>query len=197
MKLTKYKATFCFRTIEVQGIRDAFATVKTAKSCRTDNIFSYLLKLVLPFIENFLAILFNKSIEIHCFPAISKASRVTLIFKDGDDITDNSNYQPMSALPVISRLFEKLQLRIKLSTHFVFSGGNIELISTQAPIAILNAEENVKDELTGMFSSSNHRCKGGGGPLAVKGSSLHAGKVSFNVNSSVATSLVRDCLKLV
>ena len=36
-----------------------------------------------------------------------KLARVTPIFKDGDK-TDKSNHRPISVLPVISRLFEKL-----------------------------------------------------------------------------------------
>ena len=67
-EINKPKATFHFRAIEGQEIRDAFATVKTAKSFGTDNISSYFLKLALPFIENSLAFLFNTSIETSCFP---------------------------------------------------------------------------------------------------------------------------------
>ena len=67
-EINKHKATFHFRTISVQEIRDAFATVKTAKSFGTDNISSYFLKLALPFIENSLAFLFNTSIETSRFP---------------------------------------------------------------------------------------------------------------------------------
>ena len=62
------KARFHLRTIEVQEIRDAFATVKIAKSFGTDNISSYFLKLALPFIENSLAFWFNTSIETSQFP---------------------------------------------------------------------------------------------------------------------------------
>ena len=51
-EINKHKAIFRFRNIEVQEIRDAFATVKTAKSFRTDNISSYFLKPTLPFLEN-------------------------------------------------------------------------------------------------------------------------------------------------
>ena len=65
------------------------------------------MKLALPFIENSLAILFNTSIETSQFPDSWKVARVTPIFKDGDK-TENSTYRPMSILPVISRLFEKL-----------------------------------------------------------------------------------------
>ena len=74
----KHKTTFRFKTIEVREIRDAFGTVKTAKSFGTANISSYVLKLALPFIENSLAFLFNTSIETSRFPetpfTLSRAS---------------------------------------------------------------------------------------------------------------------------
>ena len=103
----KNKAKFHFKTIEVKDIRGAFAKVKTAKSFGTDNISSYFLKLALPIIENSLAFLFNTSIETSRFPDSWKVARITPIFKDGEK-TDKSNYRPISVLPVISRLFEKL-----------------------------------------------------------------------------------------
>ena len=46
-------------------------------------------------------------IEIGQFPDSWKVARVTPIFKEGDK-TEKSNYRPISVLPVISRLFEKL-----------------------------------------------------------------------------------------
>ena len=101
------KAKFNFKTIKVKEIRAAFAKIKTAKSFGTDNISSYFLKLALPIIENSLAFLFNTSIETSQFPDSWKVARVTPIFKDGDK-TEKSNYRPISVLPVISRLFEKL-----------------------------------------------------------------------------------------
>ena len=71
------KAKFNFRTIEVKEVRAAFAKIKTAKSFGIDNIFSYFLKLALPFIENSLAFLFNTSIETSQFPDSWKVARVT------------------------------------------------------------------------------------------------------------------------
>ena len=91
----------------MREIRDAFATLKAAKSFGTDDISGFFLKLSLPFIENSLAFLFNISIETGRFPDSWKVARVTPIFKDGDK-TEKSNYQPISVLPVISRLFERL-----------------------------------------------------------------------------------------
>ena len=102
-EVNKRGARFSFRTFEVQEIRDAFATVKTAKSFGTVNISSYFLKLVLPSIENSLAFLFNTSIETSRFPDSWKVARVTPIFKEGDK-AEKSNYRPISVL----RLFEKL-----------------------------------------------------------------------------------------
>ena len=61
----------------------------------------------MPFIEKSLADLFNTSIETSQFPDLWKLARVTPIFKEGDK-TEMSNYRPISVLPVITRLFEKL-----------------------------------------------------------------------------------------
>ena len=49
----------------------------------------------------------NTSIETGQFPDSWKVARVTPILKDGEK-TNKSNYRPISVLPAISRLFEKL-----------------------------------------------------------------------------------------
>ena len=129
------RVKFHFKTIEVQEIRDAFAKIKTSKSFGTDNISSYFLRLALPFVENFIAGLFNTSIETGQFPDLWKVARVTPIFKDGDR-TDKGNYRPISVLPIISRPFEKLvanQLYQHLNDHRLFSNsqsGFLRLFST-------------------------------------------------------------------
>ena len=86
---------------------DAIGKIKTAKSFGHDNISSYFLKLALPFISRSLTHLFNISIETSMFPDSWKIARVTPIFKEGERCK-KSNYRPISVLPVISRLFEKL-----------------------------------------------------------------------------------------
>ena len=125
LEMNKTKAKFHFRTTEVQEIRDAFAKVKTAKSFGIGNISSYFLKLALTFIENSLAFMFNTSIETSMFPDSWKIARVTLIYKNGDR-ADKSNYRPISVLPVISRLFEKLvtiQVYKHMEDNGLFSSG--------------------------------------------------------------------------
>ena len=61
----------------------------------------------LPWLENYMAMLFNTSIETSIFPNLWKIARVTLIYKEGDK-SEKSNYRPTSVLPVISKLFERL-----------------------------------------------------------------------------------------
>ena len=51
--------------------------------------------------------IYNLSIETGVFPDSWKEARVAPIFKSGK-ADDRSNYRPISVLPVVSRLFEKL-----------------------------------------------------------------------------------------
>ena len=96
-----------FTKINEQNIRDAIGKIKTSKGFGNDNISSYFLKLALPYIVNSLAYMFNKSLEDREFPSLWKIARVIPIFKDGDK-SAKENYRPISVLPVVSRLFEKL-----------------------------------------------------------------------------------------
>ena len=60
------------------------------------------------------SILYNLSLEICVFPDPLKVARVTPSHKSGD--SDNmDNYRPISSLPVLSKLFERLTLNRMLS----------------------------------------------------------------------------------
>ena len=98
---------FRFKTINLRNIRDAIGRIKTSKGFSTANISSYFLKLPIPYIENSLACFFNTSLERSKFPDDWKTARVTPIVEEGDK-SDKWNYRPISVLPVISRLCEKL-----------------------------------------------------------------------------------------
>ena len=51
--------------------------------------------------------LLNMSMSLGIFPEDWKIARIAPIYKDGSE-DENSNYRPISVLPVISRCFEKL-----------------------------------------------------------------------------------------
>ena len=67
----------------------------------------FFLKIGISVLAPSLVQLFNLSLSLGRFPDSWKMARVAPILKDGAT-DDKSNYRPISVLPVISRLFEKL-----------------------------------------------------------------------------------------
>ena len=108
-----------FTKISEQYIRDAIDKTKTSKGFGNHNISSYFLKLALTYIIKSLACMFNKFFETREFPGLWKTVKVIPIFKEGDT-NAKEDYKPISVLPVVSRLFEKLvfnQLYQHLNTN--------------------------------------------------------------------------------
>ena len=81
--------------------------MKTSHGSGHDGIASFYLKIALPVVGGSLCDLFNKSLFAGKFPEDWKIARIAPIFKSGAK-DDRSNYRPISVLPFISRLFEKL-----------------------------------------------------------------------------------------
>ena len=101
------KTKFEFHVIDTFQLCKVFGKFKTSKGCGTDGIASYFLKIALPVISESLCDIFNLSIATGCFPDSWKIARVAPIFKSGQT-NDRSNYRPISVLPVLARVFEKL-----------------------------------------------------------------------------------------
>ena len=53
--------------------------------------------------------IFNNAIQTSLFDDGLKCANITSIYKS-DDATDKKNFRPISVLPVVSRLFEKIML---------------------------------------------------------------------------------------
>ena len=81
--------------------------MKTSHGSGHDGIASFYLKIALPVVGGSLCDLFNESLFAGKFPEDWKIARIAPIFKSGAK-DDRSNYRPISVLPFISRLFEKL-----------------------------------------------------------------------------------------
>lgn len=69
----------------------------------------------------FLASWFNGIIRTAYFPKIWKVSQITMIHKSGKPINCVSSYRPISLLPILSKLFEKLLLK-RLNPHVAENG---------------------------------------------------------------------------
>ena len=71
------------------------------------NLNNYCLRLLAPSISPFLCEVFNSSLIFGLFPDCLKIAKVIPIFKEGDK-SDPSNYRPISLLPVVGKIFEKI-----------------------------------------------------------------------------------------
>ena len=98
---------FKFREIQGQELRDAVGKLKYSKSFGDDKFSSFILKLALPYVAKSLLKICNTTLKTSKFPDSWKTARVAPTFKDGDK-SIQSNYRPITMLPVVSRLFEKL-----------------------------------------------------------------------------------------
>ena len=67
-----------------------------------------MIKAALPFIKDSICGIFNKSMELGKFPKMLKKAIITPIFKDKGNKNDIRNYRPISILPTISKIFEKI-----------------------------------------------------------------------------------------
>ena len=101
------KTRFQFHDIDTRQLEKVFSKFKTSKGCGTDGIASCFIKIALPVVSESLCDIFNLSIATGCFPDSWKIARVAPIFKNGQP-DDRSNYRPISVLPVLAKVFEKL-----------------------------------------------------------------------------------------
>ena len=99
--------SFSFSAIMTDKLSSTLNKMKTSHGSGHDGIASFYLKIALPVVGRSLCDLFHKSLFAGKFPEDWKIARIAPIFKSGAK-DDRSNYRPISVLPFISRLFEKL-----------------------------------------------------------------------------------------
>ena len=98
---------FSSSPLNKEKVLKAFLKVKTSNGYGTDMISSFFLKTGIEILAASLIQRFNWSMSLGHFPDNWKTARVAPIFKKGST-QDKSNYRPISVLPVVSCLFEKL-----------------------------------------------------------------------------------------
>ena len=97
-------------------------TLDANKGSGHDNIFPSVLRFVSAEISAPLSSMINSCLEAWYFPDFLKVARVTPVFKDGDP-TQLSNYRPISVLPAISKIFERVINERQV--HFLQRQGSI------------------------------------------------------------------------
>ena len=98
---------FVFQPVKQNYAYDILSKLKTKKATGLDKISARLLKDTAIVIAPVLTNLFNRSLQSSIFPSIWKSRKVTSIFKSGDQSNAN-NYRPITILPTISKVFEKV-----------------------------------------------------------------------------------------
>ena len=98
---------FNFTTVTADGLTKILSKFEPKTSCGYDNVSMKLLKHIFQYIADPLTIIINQSLTTGIFPSKLKIAKVIPIYKKGDEnITDN--YRPISLLPSISKIFEKV-----------------------------------------------------------------------------------------
>ncbi len=100
-------SVFLFPTTENEIIK-IVSHLKSKKSSGYDGISNVLLKSVIPEIQTPLTMIFNKSLREGVFPEKMKLAEVIPIFKLKGKQDIMNNYRPVSLLPVISKVLEKI-----------------------------------------------------------------------------------------
>ena len=88
---------------EVSSIISNFKT----KGCHLQSIPVYIFKYLKNLVAPTIAYLFNRTLTEGIFPECLKLARIVPIYKS-DNKQDVSNYRPISTLPVLAKIFEKL-----------------------------------------------------------------------------------------
>jgi hypothetical protein len=106
-KSKNHLKSFVMLDVDDQEVGDIVKNMKTDSATGWDGIPSRFLKLSCRFIAPVLTYIFNLCLSSGVFPNSFKKAIITPVFKQGnrDDI---NNYRPISVLPALSKVFEKL-----------------------------------------------------------------------------------------
>ena len=107
---------FNFSKITERETLNIISNLKSKNSSGKDEISNKLLKSIKYEISKPLTIIINQSLETGIFPDALKIAKVKPLFKKGDNCCLN-NYRPISLLPTISKIFERV-MYIQLYTYF-------------------------------------------------------------------------------
>ena len=100
-------SSFSFDTVTPEHISKIIRKLKSKSSSGHDGLSSIQLKYISHDITSILTFIINQSLCTGIFPTTLKIAKISPIFKKGDPhFTDN--YRPISLLPIMSKVFEKV-----------------------------------------------------------------------------------------
>ena len=109
-EIVKPSEEFLFSQVDEVIIEQEILKLNGKKSAGPDTIPPKVIKDSIKVIKPQLTKLFNTSVTENCFPSNLKYGNISPIFKKGDN-TKKENYRPISILPSISKIFERLMFQ--------------------------------------------------------------------------------------
>ena len=117
--VNKHNMTFEFTSVNETDIHTIIRNLGSKNSAGYDGLSSKLLKALAPVLIKTITLLINQSLRSGTFPDKLKIGKIIPIYKK-DDPQKIENYRPISILPSLSKIFEKVvfeQLYTYFSTH--------------------------------------------------------------------------------
>ena len=98
---------FDFCRVSVHDVKKEIRRLSTRKATQYSDLPVKILKENSDIFGEYICDFFNECVDKGTFPSILKHANITPVFKKGYK-GSNDNYRPVSILPVISKIFEKL-----------------------------------------------------------------------------------------
>ena len=111
------KTTCHLERVTTSDVENIIDKLKNKSSSGYDGISNTILKSIKSVIINPLTLIINQMVETGIFPDVLKISKVIPIYKKGD-VSLLSNYRPISLLPTLSKIFERV-IYNQLYNYFV------------------------------------------------------------------------------
>lgn len=117
---SRLETVFSFSEVSPVNVRDAIFSLKSGNSTDKFGFSVKLIKCIGNLIYVPLTRLFNACIQQGMFPDALKVARVVPIYKKGP-IDDPGNYRPISLLPIVAKVFERI-LKNQIESYFEENG---------------------------------------------------------------------------
>jgi len=107
---------FALRGVSVEETLSELRKTDSSAAAGPDGLSGQLIRELAPSICSNIASIFNLSIKQGCFPSMWKRANITAIWKGKGSKEDPNNFRPISILPIIARVFERM-VAAQMYTH--------------------------------------------------------------------------------